>query len=88
MVVECVYPNPLRQSYSHRLLGQTKGFGRNAGRYYHHGRPKTVLVRGLRRDARVLLSAPFLSPILQGKEEAILDLNAVNMGGCTDAGYR
>lgn len=25
MVVECVYPNPLRQSYSHRLLGQRTG---------------------------------------------------------------
>jgi len=62
-------------------LGQTKGFGRNAGRYYRHGRPKTVLVRELRRDARGLLSAPFLSPILQGKEEVGLDLNAVNVGG-------
>jgi len=61
------------------LLGHTRGFGRNAGRYYHHGKPKTVLVRPIRPDARALLSAPFLSPILQGKEEVTLDLNTVNV---------
>ncbi|HHY45726.1 MAG TPA: ISAs1 family transposase [Firmicutes bacterium] len=60
-------------------LGRTRGFGRNGGRYYHHGNPKTVLVYPIYPDARALLSAPFLSPILQGKEEVILDLNTVNL---------
>jgi|LSQX01.3.fsa_nt_gb hypothetical protein len=62
-------------------LGQTKGFSRNGGRYYYHGNPKTILVRELAPNARLLLSAPFLSPILQRKGETILDLNTVNVDG-------
>jgi hypothetical protein len=37
-------------------LGQTRGYGRNAGQYYTHGKPKTIFVLPLWRDARELLS--------------------------------
>ena len=43
-------------------LGTTVGYGRSAGRWVHHGRPKVVLLRLLRRDARQLLSADFDIP--------------------------
>ncbi len=40
-------------------LGQTRGFGRNGGRYFHHGNPKTVLVKPLRKGAPKILAAAF-----------------------------
>jgi len=61
-------------------LGQTRGYGRDAGRYFFHGQPKTVLLRPLRRDAQKLLSAPFLAPELQG-EGAMVNLNILNLRG-------
>lgn len=63
------------------MLGHTRGFGRNGGKYYHHGQPKTIWVRPLRPDAKDLLSAPFLPPVLQGKEEVLMDLNNVCIEG-------
>ncbi len=40
-------------------LGRTKGYARANGRYTDpHGKPKEILVRALRRDARDLLSDP------------------------------
>lgn len=58
-------------------LGQTRGFGRNAGRYYVHGQAKTILVRPLHHNAREWLAAPFPSPaLLLGNElPALVDLN-------------
>lgn len=61
-------------------LGMTKGFGRNGSRYYFHGQPKEILVRPLHSDARQILSAPFLSPVLQN-QEAIVDINKANLDG-------
>lgn len=43
-------------------LGQTRGFGRSAGRYYRHGHAKTIFVRPLRPDAREILSNPLSRP--------------------------
>jgi len=57
-------------------LGLTRGFGRNGGRYFHHGNPKTVLVKHLHPGATALLSAAFLPPELMAKEAAV-DLNQV-----------
>lgn len=37
-------------------LGQTRGYGRSAGRYYAHGKPKTIFVVPMRPDARQMLS--------------------------------
>jgi len=60
-------------------LGQTRGFGRNAGKYYHHGLAKTVYVYPLHRKARQLLSSPFLAPELIGETKPMVDLNKVNL---------
>lgn len=44
-------------------LGETKGYARSNGRYTKpHGRPKRMLVRSLRRDARRLLASPEALP--------------------------
>lgn len=43
-------------------LGQTRGFRRNADKYYHHGRPKSIFIRPLHRNALRLLSDPFVNP--------------------------
>ncbi len=63
-----------------KALGKTRGFGRSSGQYYHHGHPKTILVRCLRPDARKLLSAFFLSPILKGDDRSV-DLNKLSISG-------
>jgi len=59
-------------------LGQTSGYGRNAGRYYYHGTPKTIYVYSMQRKTRELLSAPFLEPELNGGRQPMVDLNAMN----------
>ncbi len=61
-------------------LGQTRGFGRNGGKYYHHGLSKTIYVYPLHRNARQLLSAPFPAPELIGGQKPMVDLNKVNLG--------
>jgi len=60
-------------------LGKTRGFGRNAGRYYVHGKAKTILVRPLHRDVVQWLTAPFLGPaLLVGRDlPALVDLNGL-----------
>jgi hypothetical protein len=51
-----------------RSLGKTRGFLRNGGKYYYHGRPKTILVRPLKRDALRLLADPLPHPELLAQE--------------------
>lgn len=64
-------------------LGQTQGYGRNAGRYFVHGKIKSILVRPLQRKTKQWLSAPFLSPALfLGKKHlALIDLNRLIING-------
>lgn len=61
-------------------LGQTRGFGRNAGQYYYHGLSKTIYVYPLHRQARQWLSATFLVPELSGGDRPMINLNEVNLG--------
>ena len=61
-------------------LGQTSGYGRNAGKYHYHGRSKTVYVHPLHREARRWLSAPFLVPELSGGV-TVMDLNQLDLSG-------
>ena len=61
-------------------LGQTRGFGRNAGCYFYHGQPKTVFVFPLMSRARSLLSDAFLSPELEGGQW-IVDVNELELQG-------
>jgi len=60
-------------------LGQTRGFGRNGGRYFHHGNPKTVLAKPLQKGAPASLAAAFLPPELTAKE-VVVDLNRAAIG--------
>jgi len=60
-------------------LGQTLGYGRKAGHYYHHGHSKTIFVYPLRRNTQQLLSDPFLDPELTGKERAVINMNSINI---------
>lgn len=62
-------------------LGQSRGFGRNAGRYFHHGQPKTIFVYPLVKNAQGLLSSAFLPPELQKGGRTIVDLNSVQLDG-------
>lgn len=45
-----------------RCLGQTQGYARHAGKYRHHGRPKTVWVYALHARARAWLRHPIPHP--------------------------
>jgi len=45
-----------------QCLGTTRGYARHAGRYRHHGQPKTVWVYPLHRRARHWLRQPELHP--------------------------
>ncbi len=62
-------------------VGRTKGYGIHAGNYYHHGQRKLILLRPVKRRAKELLTAPFLSPILlEGSErKPLADLNRLNL---------
>jgi len=64
-------------------LGETAGYGRRAGRYVHHGRPKLCFARLLRRDARRVLAAPFDHPLLvtAARRPVMLDLNDAAIEG-------
>lgn len=62
-------------------LGETKGFGRNAGRYYHHGRVKAVFVYPLVNKVQSALASAFLTPSLQTGASAIVDLNEIKIEG-------
>ena len=61
-------------------LGRTLGDGRSGGRYHHHGNPKLVFGRLLRRDARRILTARFDHPALT-KGMTVIDLNALDFEG-------
>jgi len=60
-------------------LGETTGYGRTGGKYYHHGQTKTVLVKPLIKGAAEILAAEFLSPELKGENNIIIDMNKVNI---------
>lgn len=52
-------------------LGQTRGFGRNAGRYYVHGQAKTILVRPLHPSRRgAVADRPFPGAGAFGRQRA------------------
>ena len=62
-------------------VGTTVDYGRSGGRWFHHGRPKLVLLRLLRRDARRLLSADFDHPALVEDDTPMIDLETLDFTG-------
>jgi len=70
-----------------QVLGMTRGFRRNGTRYFFHGKPKTVYVVPLCRNAPRVLSAPFFCPDIERKEAVMFDLNKAlidEQGGLLD----
>ena len=66
------------------LVGETSGYGRRNGAWVHHGNKKLCWLYPLRRDARMILAAPFEHPALSGerdKEGQVVDLNQVVIEG-------
>ena len=59
-------------------LGETRGFRRNGGKYYHHGNKKMIFIRPLRKDSARLLKDPRLNPKLFN-EEGLMDINTINL---------
>jgi hypothetical protein len=52
-------------------LGKTRGFGRNGGKYYQHGHPKSIFIRPLRKDAQRILADVHPRPELTEKGYAM-----------------
>jgi hypothetical protein len=62
-------------------LGETKGFGRNGGRYYHHGHTKVVFVFPLIKNAQDALASDFLPTKLRIGRSEIVNLSKIELGG-------
>lgn len=62
------------------MVGETAGWARSNGSYVHHGNPKAVWVRELRRGARRLLSGVFDHPVFTGhpRRIPIIDCNLLD----------
>ena len=68
-------------------LGETRGFGRNGGRYYPHGQPKRIFVRPLCPQAARVLADPCPHPALQ-QPEVRMKVHALKLeqpGGLLDS---
>jgi hypothetical protein len=62
-------------------VGHTLGFSRSAGSYHHHGNPKRVWMRALRRGAAAMLAAPFDHPLLTRPGTGHVDVNGLVLAG-------
>jgi len=62
------------------LAGETAGWRRSNGTYVHHGQPKTVWVRELRRGSRRMLGGVFDHPVFTGhpRRKPIIDCNLLD----------
>lgn len=64
-------------------LGQTLGYRRSGGTYHHHGNPKVLWWRPLRRDATQILAADFDHRALCAPDHyrgPMLDLDTIDFG--------
>lgn len=62
-------------------LGETRGFGRNGGVYYAHGRTKTIWVRPLHSRACAILAAPLDDPLLTGGSMSAIPFSSLDLEG-------
>jgi hypothetical protein len=62
------------------MVGQTAGWGRANRTYVHHGIPKAVWVRELRRHGRLMLAGVFDHPVFTGhpRRKPIIDCNLLD----------
>lgn len=72
------HPGTCYKASNFALIGYTRGFGRQAGRFVHHGGSKAYWMRALRRDATRLLALSFDHPALTGRSSVRApDLNGL-----------
>jgi len=69
------------------LLGETRGFGRSAGKYYEHGVRKRILVKPLHHNWQALLCDPNPHPEWNPEEQGMdsLSLHLVGPGSLYEA---
>jgi hypothetical protein len=63
------------------LLGETKGYGRNAGKYYYHGIKKQIYVKELVKGARDILTAELMLPQWIGGGKLMIEANSLAITG-------
>lgn len=64
-----------------KLLGETKGFGRNAKKYYYHGIIKEIYVKELDKRAREILTSDLMLPIWMGGEKVVVSTDSLAITG-------
>jgi hypothetical protein len=64
-----------------KALGETKGYGKNAKKYYYHGIKKDIYVKELVQDARDILTAELLLPQLIGGGKVMIKANSIAVTG-------
>jgi len=62
-------------------LGETKGYGRNAGKYYYHGIKKDIYVKELVKGARDILTAELMLPQWIGGGKLMIEAGSVAVAG-------
>jgi hypothetical protein len=63
------------------LLGETKGYGRNAGKYYYHGVKKQIYVKELVKGARDILTAELMLPQWIGGGKLMIEVKSLAVTG-------
>lgn len=83
------FPGTCYRAAGWTLLGETRGFGRSAGKYYEHGIRKLVFVKPLHRQCRDLLCDPDAHPEWSREEAGVgmdsLSLRLVGPGSLYEA---
>ncbi|MHB1421563.1 MAG: ISAs1 family transposase [Bacillota bacterium] len=64
-----------------QAVGETKGYGRNGGKYYYHGITKGIYVKEVVKGARDILTADAMLPQLMGKGKVRIEVNSVAVVG-------
>lgn len=63
------------------LLGETKGYGRNAGKYYYHGIKKQIYLKELVKEAREIITAELMLPQWIGGGKLMIKAKSVAVMG-------
>jgi hypothetical protein len=64
-----------------KALGETKGYGRNAGKYYYHGIRKEIYVKELVEGARDVLTAELMLPQWIGGGKIMVEVKSIAVIG-------
>lgn len=62
-------------------VGETKGYGRNARRYYYHGIKKDIYVKAIVKGAREILTAELMLPQLIGGRKVMVEVKSIAVMG-------